>query len=114
MEIGDRVLFYHSQLKPPGVIGLAEVVKEAYPDHTSWDPDSHYFDPKSSPEAPRWFMVDIGFVEKFDRLVSIDEMREYPELQDMVLLKRSRLSVQPVTEGEYGFIVDLARRPVSE
>jgi predicted RNA-binding protein with PUA-like domain len=114
MEIGDRVLFYHSQLKPPGVIGLAEVVKKAYPDHTSWDPDSHYFDPKSTPEAPRWFMVDIGFVEKFDRLVSIDEMREYPELQEMVLLKRSRLSVQPVTEGEYGFIVDLARRPVSE
>lgn len=108
MRVGDQVLFYHSQLKPPGVVGRAEVVREAYPDHTAWDPDSHYFDPKSSPEEPRWFMVDIAFVEKFDRLVSIDEMRTHSELEEMVLLKRSRLSVQPVSEAEFDFIVGLA------
>lgn len=110
MKVGDRVLYYHSQLRPPGVVGLAEVVKEAYPDHTAWDPDSHYFDPKSAPDDPRWFMVDISFVQKFPRMVSIDELKEYPELSDMVLLNRSRLSVQPVTPEEYAFIVDLAAR----
>lgn len=111
MRVGDKVLYYHSRLRPPGVVGLAEVVKEAYPDHTSWDPDSNYFDPKSTPEEPRWFMVDIAFVRKFDRMVSIDELKEYPELKDMVLLNRSRLSVQPVTPEEYGFIVALADQP---
>lgn len=111
MEVGDKVLYYHSRLRPPGVVGLAEVVKEAYPDHTSWDPESNYFDPKSTPEEPRWFMVDIAFVRKFDRMVSIDELKEYPQLKDMVLLNRSRLSVQPVTREEYEFIVALADRP---
>lgn len=110
MKVGDKVLYYHSRLRPPGVVGLAEVVEEAYPDHTSWDPDSNYFDPKSTPEEPRWFMVDIAFVRKFDRMVSIDELKEYPELADMVLLNRSRLSVQPVTPEEYQFIVDLVER----
>lgn len=110
MNVGDRVLYYHSRLRPPGVVGLAEVVKEAYPDHTSWDADSHYFDPKSTPEDPRWFMVDIRFVGKFARMVSIDELKEYPELSDMVLLNRSRLSVQPVTSEQYDFIVGLADR----
>lgn len=108
MSVGDAVLFYHSQLRPPGVVGLAEVVRDAYPDHTAWDPDSKYFDPKSSPEDPRWFMVDIAFVRKFDRMVTIDEMRERPELEDMVLLKRSRLSVQPVTPQEFEVIVAMA------
>jgi predicted RNA-binding protein with PUA-like domain len=108
MSVGDAVLFYHSQLRPPGVVGLAEVVRDAYPDHTAWDPDSKYFDPKSNPEEPRWFMVDIAFVRKFDRMVTIDEMRERPELEDMVLLKRSRLSVQPVTPQEFEVIVAMA------
>jgi len=108
MSVGDAVLFYHSQLRPPGVVGLAEVVRDAYPDHTAWDPDSKYFDPKSSPEDPRWFMVDIAFVRKFDRMVTIDEMRERPELEDMVVLKRSRLSVQPVTPQEFEVIVAMA------
>lgn len=110
MEVGDQVLFYHSQLRPPGVVGLAEVVTEAYPDHTSWDPGSKYFDPKSTPDEPRWFMVDVAFVEKFDRMVSIDEMRERPELEGMVLLNRSRLSVQPVTPDEFAAVVEMARQ----
>ena len=111
MKVGDGVLYYHSQLKPPGVVGLAKVIKEAYPDHTAWDPKSKYFDEKTDPKDPRWFMVDIGFVEKFDRMVSIDEMRQHSELEGMVLLHRSRLSVQPVTDAEFAFIVDLAARP---
>lgn len=106
--VGDQVLFYHSRLRPPGVVGLAEVVKAAYPDHTAWDPDSGYFDPKSTPEAPRWFMVDIAFRRKFDRLISIDELKEHPQLAGMVLLHRSRLSVQPVTPAEFRFILELA------
>lgn len=110
VKTGDMVLYYHSRLRPPGVVGLAEVVREAYPDHTSWDPSSHYFDEKSSPENPRWVMVDIAFVEKFHRMVSIDEMKLHPELATMVLLNRSRLSVQPVTHDQFEFIVDLAAR----
>lgn len=111
MEVGDQVLFYHSQLRPPGVVGLAEVVSAAYPDHTAWDQDSKYFDPKSTPEEPRWFMVDVAFVRKFPRMVSINELRGHDRLQDMVLLKRSRLSVQPVTQEQFEFVVELADRP---
>ena len=105
--IGDRVLFYHSNAKPPGVIGLAEIASGPYADHTQFDPDEKYFDPKSDPDNPRWIMVDIKFIEKLPRLVSLHELKDYPELTDMVLLNRSRLSVQPVSKEEYEFIVDL-------
>ncbi|HEX7098288.1 MAG TPA: EVE domain-containing protein [Acidimicrobiia bacterium] len=108
MQVGDPVLFYHSAVKPPGVVGLAEVVSEPYPDHTAWDPDSKYYDPESTPDDPRWFMVDIGFVKKFPRMVSLDEIKSHPELSEMVLVRRSRLSVQPVTEREFEIIVSLA------
>jgi predicted RNA-binding protein with PUA-like domain len=107
--IGDRVLFYHSNAKPPGVIGLAEIASGPYADHTQFDPDEKYFDSKSDPDNPRWIMVDIKFIEKLPRLVSLHELKDYPELTDMVLLNRSRLSVQPVSKEEYEFIVELAR-----
>ena len=110
MEVGDKVLFYHSNAKPPGVVGLAAVASGPYPDHTQFDSKAKYFDPKSDPDNPRWIMVDIKFVEKLPRLVSLHELKDYPELSDMVLLNRSRLSVQPVRESEYNFIVDLAHR----
>ena len=109
MSVGDRVLFYHSNDKPPGVVGLAEVVREAYPDHTQFDPDDPHFDPKADPDDPRWFMVDVGFVEKFPRKVSLDELKTHPELADMVLLNRSRLSVQPVEKNHFDFVLALAR-----
>ena len=109
MEIGDRVLFYHSNAKPPGVIGLAEIASGPYTDHTQFDPAEEYFDPKSDPDNPRWIMVDIRFIEKLPRLVSLHELKDYPELTDMVLLNRSRLSVQPVTSDQYEFIVELAK-----
>jgi predicted RNA-binding protein with PUA-like domain len=105
MTVGDRVLFYHSNAKPPGVIGIAEVVRDAYPDHTQFDPDDGHFDPKSNPDDPRWVMVDISFVEKLPRLVGLPELKECPELEEMVLLNRSRLSVQPVSAEHFDFIV---------
>jgi predicted RNA-binding protein with PUA-like domain len=111
MEIGDRVLFYHSNAKPPGVVGVAEIASGPYPDHTQFDPKSKYHDPKSDPDNPRWIMVDVKVVEKLPRMVSLPELREYPELAEMVLLNRSRLSVQPVTREQYEFILDRAQEP---
>lgn len=114
MHVGDRVLFYHSNAKPPAVVGIAEVAKEAYPDHTQFDPDDGHFDPKSDPNDPRWVMVDISFVEKLPRRVGLPELKEYAELTDMVLLNRSRLSVQPVTKRQFDFIVARSREPEAE
>ncbi len=105
MRIGDRVLFYHSNAKPPGVAGIAEVCRESYPDFTQFDPSNKYHDPKATPDNPRWFMVDVRFVEKFAREIGLPEIRATPELADMVLVNRSRLSVQPVTEAEFEHIV---------
>jgi predicted RNA-binding protein with PUA-like domain len=110
MALGDDVLFYHSNAKPPGVAGLARICRLAYPDFTAWDEKSEYFDPKSTPEAPRWFMVDVAFVERFPSFLSLDELRTVPALGGMVLLKRSRLSVQPVGAAEYALICKLGRR----
>jgi predicted RNA-binding protein with PUA-like domain len=110
MRTGELAFFYHSSCQPPGVAGICEVVREAYPDHTAWDPESKYHDPRSTPERPLWFMPDVAFVERFDRIVSLPEMREVPELEGMVLLRRGmRLSVQPVTEQEWKVICDIAR-----
>ena len=109
MSVGDPVLFYHSSTKPPGVVGLARVASEPYPDHTAWDEDSKYFDPKSTPEEPRWWMVDVAFVEAFPRKVTLDEIRGVPELADMPLVNKSRLSVQPVTPEQFELICKLAR-----
>ena len=108
MRIGDRVLFYHSNAKPPGVAGIAEVCRESYPDFTQFDPANKYHDPKATPDNPRWFMVDVRFVEKFAREIGLPEIRATPELADMVLVNRSRLSVQPVTEAEFEHIVAMA------
>lgn len=110
MKVGDEVLFYHSSTEPPQAVGLARVVRSAYPDDHAWNPESPYFDPKSNPEAPRWLMVDVGFVEKFRRPVTLDEIRQTPGLQEMVLVKHSRLSVQPVTAEEFRLVVEMGRK----
>lgn len=111
MKVGDLALFHHSSADPPGVAGICEVVREAYPDHTQFDPESKYFDPKATSENPRWFMPDMKFVRKFPRFVPIKEIRETPGLQDMALVQRGmRLSVQPVTEKEWQIICDLGER----
>lgn len=106
MKRGDRVLFYHSSADPTAVVGTARVVREAYPDHTALDPDSKYFDPKSMSENPRWVMVDIQFESQFAVPLTLAELRKLPQLNDMMLLKKGqRLSIQPVTEEEFGTIV---------
>ena len=109
MKVGDPVLFYHSAVQPPGVAGVARVSSEPYPDPTALDPDSDYHDPKSDPDEPRWYLVDVEFVEKFPRLVTLAEIRERPELAEMTLLKRSRLSVQPVRQEEFDRVRAMAR-----
>ena len=111
MQIGDLGFFHHSSADPPGIAGICEVVRESYPDHTQFDPESKYFDPKATPDNPRWFMPDVRFVRKFERLISISEVRQTPGLEDMMLVQRgSRLSVQPVRDSEWEIICDLAER----
>jgi predicted RNA-binding protein with PUA-like domain len=107
MRLGDEVLYYHSNASPPGVIGLAKVASAPYPDALQFDPKSPYFDPKSDPENPRWMLVDVAFVERFERLVPLDEIRKHPLLQDMALLKRMRLSVQPVEPAAFEIIREM-------
>jgi len=107
MNVGDLVLFYHSNAKPPGVVGVAKVCKTVYPDHTAWDPDSKYFDPKSPEDAPRWEMVDVEFVEKAPRMASLDDLKADPALEGMVVTQRSRLSVQPVGKEHFQHVLKL-------
>jgi predicted RNA-binding protein with PUA-like domain len=107
MRVGDGVLFYHSSCPEPGVAGLAEVASTAYPDETQFDPTSHYFDPKASPEAPRWLHVDVRLVRK-TRLLGLQRMRETTALADMIVLRRgNRLSITPVTAAEWKAVVEL-------
>ncbi|MEP7272181.1 MAG: EVE domain-containing protein [Acidobacteriota bacterium] len=110
MRVGDEVLFYHSNADPPAVVGIVRVVKEAYPDHTAFDPSDKHYDPGSKPDHPRWDMVDIRFKRKFRRRLSLPELREQPGLLRMELLRKgSRLSVQPVLADEWKIILKLAR-----
>ncbi len=107
MALGDGVLFYHSSCPQPGVAGLAEVSRLAYPDPTQFDPESRYFDPKSTPDQPRWQQVDVRFVRK-TRLLSLDEMRRMPTLAGMQVLQRgNRLSITSVSEAEWRDILAL-------
>ncbi|WP_346838650.1 EVE domain-containing protein [Microbulbifer sp. SAOS-129_SWC] len=104
---GDAVLFYHSACKVPAVVGSAEVVRAAYPDPAQFDPESKYFDPKASADKPRWFCVDIRFRARFARPLPLAEIKQNPQLADMVLVKQGRLSIQPVTAAEWTTIVAL-------
>jgi predicted RNA-binding protein with PUA-like domain len=109
MKVGDHVLFYHSNANPAGVAGLARVARAAYPDPAARDPGSNYFDPKASDDDPRWYMVDLAFEERFPALVSLDALRETRGLEKMLVINKSRLSVQPVTDAEYKLVVRLGR-----
>jgi predicted RNA-binding protein with PUA-like domain len=105
MRAGDGVLFYHSSCEVPGIAGIARVASAPHPDESQFDRKSEYFDPKSKREEPRWMLVDVK-LEKKTRVMPLDEMRGYPELADMVTLKRgNRLSITPVTEREWKFIL---------
>jgi predicted RNA-binding protein with PUA-like domain len=107
IKAGDRVLFYHSSIAEPAVVGIAEVVKAGYPDHTALDPESDHFDPHSTPANPIWYMVDVRFVRELPRPVTLAELRTIPALSGMALLNRSRLSIQPVTDEEWSLILKI-------
>jgi len=99
---GDLVLFYHSRVDPPGVVGVAEITKEAYPDYTAWDPKSDYFDPKSSAENPRWLMVEVTYKYDFKSIVTLQDMKQDKALEGMLVIKRGqRLSIQPVEKKHF-------------
>ncbi|WP_016760104.1 EVE domain-containing protein [Leptospira weilii] len=109
IQKGDLVLFYHSRAKPLSIVGIAEVVKPGYPDHFAFDPSHKYFDPKSKPENPTWYMVDIKFKKKFPKPVTVEEMKTQKALKNMVLLQKgSRLSIQPVSPAEFQLVLGLA------
>ena len=108
MQLEDRVLVYHSNAKPSCVVGTATVVKTSHPDHSAWNPGSPYFDPKTDQSNPRWFMVDIRWDSTFTNPQSLEMLREYPKLANMVLLKKGmRLSIQTVTQQEFAVIEKL-------
>lgn len=107
---GDGVLFYHSNAKPPAVAGICEVVKEGYPDHTAFDKNDKHFDPKSDPDKPTWFMVDIVLKRKFDKPVQLTDIRQNEALRNMKLIQRgNRLSVMPVYKMEWDEILKMAK-----
>jgi predicted RNA-binding protein with PUA-like domain len=112
MKKGDLAFFYHSGGEDPGVVGIVEVVREGYPDHTAFDPKDSHFDPKSKKDSPTWSMIDIHAVERFPRPVSLAEMRTKPELEGLPLLQKgNRLSVQKVGSTEWNAVVALSKRP---
>ena len=108
MRVGDNVFFYHSNCKEPGIVGLARVASEPYPDPTQFDPESKYYDPKSSEDNPRWLLRDVDFVRKLGRTITLSELKEQPGLEGMILLRRgNRLSIMPVSEEHWDLILGL-------
>ena len=110
MKVGDLVLFYHSNADPPGVAGVAQVCREAYPDSSQFDPQSDYYDAASTPEDPRWSLVDVEFVEELPQLVPLDTIKEDESLDGMLVRKRGmRLSVQPVERAHFARVLKLGK-----
>jgi len=110
MKKGDRAFLYHSNCDEPGIYGIMRISREAYPDHTAFDPNDKHYDKKSDPDNPRWFMVDVTYVRKFKRPVLLKTMREHSEseLEGLALLRRgNRLSIMPVTDGQWDFILGM-------
>jgi len=108
MKKGDEVFFYHSNCKEPGIVGIAKIVKEGYPDFTAFDSQQKYYDAKSDPNNPRWYMVDVQFVRKFKRTITLEELKQAKALQDMPLVRRgNRLSIMPVTEKQWQAILKM-------
>lgn len=108
MKVGDSIFFYHSNCDVPGIVGIAQVKREAYPDPTAFDPQNKHYDPKSQPEKPTWLMVDVGFVRKLTRTITLAELKDKAELEDLALVRRgNRLSVMPMTENQWHFILGL-------
>ena len=111
MKKGDLIFFYHSSCKQPGIVGLATVVTEAYPDFTAFEVKNKYYDPKSDPNKPRWYMVDVQLVRKLKRNISLQELKEYKSLAGIPLLQRgNRLSVMPISKKQWDFILKLENK----
>ena len=109
MKVGDQIFFYHSNSTEIGIVGVCTVKKTAYPDPSSWDKKSKYYDPKSSPDNPRWIMVDVKWSQTFPRVITLNELKENPALKDMALVRKgNRLSVMPVAEKEFEAILKMA------
>jgi len=109
MKIGDLVLYYHSNTKPPHIAGVAKICKESYPDFTQFDKKSKYYDPKATEEVPRWFLVDMEPVTKFENIISLDQLKENGNLEGMLVIKRGqRLSVQPVEKKHFDEVCNMA------
>ena len=111
MRVGDRVLYYHSNCKAPGVVGVVEVAREGYPDECAWDPADPHYDPKTDKDAPRWFKVDVRFIRRTKRLIGLAELKAHPHLSNMALVKSGRLSVQPVRPDEWDIVMQLENEP---
>ena len=108
MKKGDKIFFYHSSCPEPGIVGIAQVVREAYPDHTAFERKHKYYDPKSDPDNPTWMMVDVKFVRQFKRVLSLEELKAEPKLDGFTLLKRgNRLSVMPVSDVHWDVVLGL-------
>ncbi len=109
MAIGDQVLIYHSNCKPPGIAGIGEVASKPYPDHTQFDSNSKYFDASSDPDNPRWQLVDIKFIRKLKRLIPLDEIKQHADQLDGLILirKGSRLSIMPVDKQHWDYLTGL-------
>ncbi|MBV8802210.1 MAG: EVE domain-containing protein [Gammaproteobacteria bacterium] len=105
IKVGDKAFFYHSNCNPPGVAGIIEIVKSGYPDNTALDKKSKYFDPKSTTENPIWYQVKVRFIKKFSHIISLEDLKTFPELKHMQLTRKgNRLSISKVTESEWNFI----------
>jgi predicted RNA-binding protein with PUA-like domain len=110
MSVGDLAFFYHSNAKPPGVAGVMRIHRTGVVDPTQFDPESRYHDPKSDPDDPRWICVEVEFVEAFDELVPLQDLKDNPDLADMAVVQRGqRLSVQPVTDREWEIVLGMAK-----
>jgi predicted RNA-binding protein with PUA-like domain len=109
MKVGDRILFYHSNCKPPAAVGIAEVASKPYPDPTQFDPDSKYYDPKSDPDDPRWMLVDVKYKRHLKRPIPLQEIKDHADALDgLQLIKRgNRLSVMPVSAEHFDYIVGM-------
>ncbi len=110
MKVGELAFSYHSNADPSCIVGIVKIARAAYPDHTAFDPQDKHYDPKSLPTSPVWDMVDVALVKIFKRTLALDELREVAALRQMELLRKgSRLSVQPVSAGEWKAVIKLAR-----
>jgi predicted RNA-binding protein with PUA-like domain len=108
MRAGDLAFFYHSNCKEPGIAGIMKIVRRGYPDFTALDPAAKYFDPKSDPDNPRWYMVDVRFARKLKRVITLSELKQHDALADLPLLRRgNRLSIMPISKEHWDFILSL-------